>query len=151
MCGLCSSLGEQGLLSSCGGAQASHGSDFSCCGTQALRRRPKIAVAHRLSCFPACGIFPDQGSNLCLHWQMYSLPLSHKESPLFVFHMTTRTFRLLCGMHYTSVGQCYYIDQDDIIMLEFTYTFKEDVAFTPITKLSSITRYHIFSTSCSKS
>ena len=67
-----------------------------------------------------------------------------------VFNMTTRTFRL-CGMHYTSVGQCYSIDQDDIIMLEFTYTFKEDVAFTPITKLSSITRYHIFSTSCSKS
>ena len=27
-------------------------------------------VAHRLSCFMACGIFPDQGLNLCLlHWQ----------------------------------------------------------------------------------
>ena len=27
-------------------------------------------VAHRLSCSTTCGIFPDQGSNLCpLHWQ----------------------------------------------------------------------------------
>ena len=28
------------------------------------------AVAHGLSCFTTCGIFPDQGLNLCpLHWQ----------------------------------------------------------------------------------
>ena len=31
-----------------------------------------------LSCSEACGIFPDQGSNLWfLHWQADSLPLSH--------------------------------------------------------------------------
>ena len=41
-----------------------------------------IAVAHRLSCLAACGIFPDQGFNLCLlHRQVDSLPLSHQESP----------------------------------------------------------------------
>ena len=29
-----------------------------------------VAVAQGLSCSAACGIFPDQGSNLCtLHWQ----------------------------------------------------------------------------------
>ena len=29
-----------------------------------------VLVAHGLSCSVACGIFPDQGSNLCsLHWQ----------------------------------------------------------------------------------
>ena len=29
-----------------------------------------VVVAHRLSCSMACGIFPDQGPNLCpLHWQ----------------------------------------------------------------------------------
>ena len=29
-----------------------------------------VVVAHGLSCSVACGIFPDQGSNLCpLHWQ----------------------------------------------------------------------------------
>ena len=37
-----------------------------------------VAVAHGLSCSAACGIFSDQGSNPCLlHWQAYSLQLSH--------------------------------------------------------------------------
>ena len=41
-------------------------------------------VAHRLSCFAACGILLDQGSNLCLlHWQADSLPLSHQGSLIF--------------------------------------------------------------------
>ena len=36
-------------------------------------------TAHRLSCFEACRIFMDQGSNLCLlSWQADSLPLSHQ-------------------------------------------------------------------------
>ena len=35
-----------------------------------LQSTGSVVVAHRLSCFAACGIFPDQGSNLCpLHWQ----------------------------------------------------------------------------------
>ena len=51
---------------------------LSNCGSQALE-----AVALGLSCFEACWIFLDQGSNLCLlHWQAPSLPLSHQESPL---------------------------------------------------------------------
>ena len=34
------------------------------------RRAGSVVVAHGLSGFAACGIFPDQGSNLCaLHWQ----------------------------------------------------------------------------------
>ena len=34
-----------------------------------------------LSCSVACGIFPDQGLNLCLlHWPADSLPLSHQEA-----------------------------------------------------------------------
>jgi len=41
-----------------------------------------ITVVHRLSCFTACGIFPDQGSNTCLlHCQEASLPLSQQGSP----------------------------------------------------------------------
>ena len=36
----------------------------------ALAGQASVAVAHGLSCSVACGIFPDQGSNLCpLHWQ----------------------------------------------------------------------------------
>ena len=38
---------------------------------------------HRLSCSVACGIFPDQGLNLCpLHWQVDSQPLHHQGSPI---------------------------------------------------------------------
>ena len=38
-------------------------------------------MAHGPSCSAACRIFLDQGSNLCLlHWQVYSLPLSHRVS-----------------------------------------------------------------------
>ena len=44
------------------------------CGLRALERRllraGSVVVAHGLSCSVACGIFLDQGSNLCpLHWQ----------------------------------------------------------------------------------
>ena len=47
-----------------------------------LRGTGSTVVRHRLSCSEACEIFPDQGSNLCLlHWQVYSLPLSHQGSP----------------------------------------------------------------------
>ena len=41
-----------------------------------------IAVARRLICSVACGIFLDQGSNLhLLTWQVGSLPPSHEGSP----------------------------------------------------------------------
>ena len=38
-----------------------------------------VVVVHGPSCSTACGILPDQGSNLCpLHWQADSLPLSQQ-------------------------------------------------------------------------
>ena len=38
-------------------------------------------MAHGANCSEVRGIFPDQGSNLCLlHWQVDSLPLSHQGS-----------------------------------------------------------------------
>ena len=46
------------------------------------RRAGSVIVAHGPSCFTACGIFPDQGSNLCpVHWQADSQPLRHQGSP----------------------------------------------------------------------
>ena len=74
------------------GAQAFHCGGFSCCGALALGTQASVVVArglsssdsralecrlssveHRLSCFAACGIFPDQGLNPCpLHWQVDS-------------------------------------------------------------------------------
>ena len=45
--------------------------------------RASVVVVHRLSCSAACGIFLDQGSNLCLlHWQEDSLPLNDQGSPV---------------------------------------------------------------------
>ena len=39
-------------------------------------------MVHGLCCSAACGIFPDQGLNLCpLHWQADSLPLLHQGNP----------------------------------------------------------------------
>ena len=41
-----------------------------------------VVVAHGPSRSAACGIFPDQGPNLCpLHWQADSQPLCHQGSP----------------------------------------------------------------------
>ena len=40
-----------------------------------------LVSAHGLSCRSACGVFLDQGSNLCpLHWQAESSPLHHQGS-----------------------------------------------------------------------
>ena len=51
------------------------------------RRAGSVTVAHGPSCSVACGIFPDQGSNLCpLHWQADSQPLRHRGSPLKNFY-----------------------------------------------------------------
>ena len=77
------------------GAWASPCGGFSCCRAQAVGTLASVAVvhglghcsswalvAHRLSCFSACGIFPDKGLNLCtLHWQADSKPLDHQGSP----------------------------------------------------------------------
>ena len=44
--------------------------------------RASAVVAHGLNCSEACGIFPDQGSDLCLlHLLVGSYPLHHPESP----------------------------------------------------------------------
>ena len=46
------------------------------------RRAGSVVVAHGPTCSAACGIFPDQGSNLCpLHRQADSQPLRHQGSP----------------------------------------------------------------------
>ena len=83
------------------GVRASRCSGFSC-GALALGREGSVVAApglsstgsiivvHGLSCSAACGIFPDQGSNLSLLcWQVDSLPLSHQESPSYFFIFTT--------------------------------------------------------------
>ena len=65
------------------------------------RRAGSVVVAHGLSCSAACGIFPDQGSNLCpLHWQADSQLLLRQGSPRgWVYLADKRT----CTFFYTSV------------------------------------------------
>ena len=50
------------------------------------RRAGSVVVAHGPSCSTACGICPEQGSNLCpLHRQADSQPLRHQGSPHYFF------------------------------------------------------------------
>ena len=84
-----SSCSKQRLLSSCA-AWTSCSGGFSCCRAQALeslfqqlQHAGSVVVVCGLSCPLACGIFPDQGQNLCpLHWQVDSEPLDHQGSPV---------------------------------------------------------------------
>ena len=70
---------------SCCGEQALECSGFSSCSSQAPEHRVNRFVLHGLGCSVACGIFPDQGSNLrLLYWQVDSLPLSRQGSLLSV-------------------------------------------------------------------
>ena len=60
-------------------------------------------VAPGLSCSSACGIFPDQGQNLCLlHWQVDSSPLSHQGSPKWLL----LTHLVCLGNSLISVAYC---------------------------------------------
>lgn len=65
-----SSFDEWGLLFSCSGLASLAG-----------EHRPQGFVAHGPSCIPACGVFLDQGWNLCLlRGQVDSYPLLHQAS-----------------------------------------------------------------------
>ena len=75
------------------------------------RRAGSVVVAHGPSCFVACGIFPDQGSNPCpLHWQADSQPLRHQGSPEQAFlssffpHKKTKA-QLRCG---NNIKECFF-------------------------------------------
>ena len=52
---------------------------FSCGRAQVLGVSASVVVAHGPGCSMACGMFPDQGLNLCpLHWQVNSYPLYYQ-------------------------------------------------------------------------
>ena len=72
------------------------------------RRTGSVVVAHGLSCSAACGIFPDQGSNLCpLHWQADSQPLRHQGSPVGRFLITVSISLLVIGLFIFSISSCF--------------------------------------------
>ena len=54
-----------------------------------------------LSCQTACGISPDQGSNLCpMHWQADSFPLSHQGSFPSIFFLFLLYYLNVNPMHH---------------------------------------------------
>ena len=62
------------------------GAQISVVAAGRLENLGSVAVLYRLSCSTACGIFPDQGSNLCLlHQQADFYPLCHQENPAVGF------------------------------------------------------------------
>ena len=61
------------------------------------RRAGSVVVAHGPSCSAACGILPDQGSNLCpLHCQADSQPLRHQGSPHFLMILVNGARHVMC-------------------------------------------------------
>ena len=56
--------------------------------TLSLRHPDSVAVVLRLSCPMVCGIFLDQGSNLCsLYWKADSQLLDHQEGSRKLYYI----------------------------------------------------------------
>ena len=67
---------------------ASHISGFLLLSTGS-RHLASVVAVHGCICSAECGIFLDQGSNLCpLHWQVDSYPLHHQRSLIYVFNIS---------------------------------------------------------------
>ena len=86
------------------GARASHYRGLLLQSTGS-RCAGSVIVAHGPSCFTACGIFPDQGSNPCpLHWQADSQPLRHPGSPFRnTFISLTLPHRIFWTLSFTNL------------------------------------------------
>ena len=77
-----------GLLTVTASLVANMGAKASVVVAPGLESPGSVVVAHGLSWLLACGIFPDQGSNLCLLYrQVDSLPLGHQGSPKNLFFL----------------------------------------------------------------
>ena len=97
-----------------------------------------VLEAHGRACSSACGIFPDQGSNLCLlHWHVDSLSLRHQESPPKA--LLIETTHRLCHMN-ISHGKCFHILYIPIYSLKK----KSSLAYIHILVLCFLLTFHAF-------
>ena len=100
-----SSCGERGPLSSsrCAGLSLSRPLLWSTGSWSA----GSVVVAYGPSCSAACGIFPDQCSNLCpLHWQADSQPLRQQGSPDGDFYgITWNVLKYVCIVERYSIQE----------------------------------------------
>ena len=82
-------VAECRLLNAVASLVAEHGlkdMGASVVATHVLLSTGSVVVVHGLSCSVACGILPNQVSNLCLlHWYANS-SLNHQRSPCFCFY-----------------------------------------------------------------
>ena len=86
------------------------------------RHAGSVVVAHVPICSTACGIFPDQGSNLCpLHWQAGSQPLRHQGSPPLCFFLT---FILFLHLYWSIIALQWCVSFCFITkLISYTYTY----------------------------
>ena len=71
---------------------------LSGCSLRTLQSAGSVVVARKLSCAAVCGLFPDQGLNLCpLHWQADSYPLYQQGSPMLLLLLSRFSRVRLCA------------------------------------------------------
>ena len=96
-----SSCIKRGLLSSCH-VWTSHCGGSSCCGVWALECTGSVVVVHGIICPMACGIFSEQGLNLCaLHWQILNYRTT-REVPYYMHfnkHLFVHSANVCCASH----------------------------------------------------
>ena len=106
-----------------------------------------VVVAYRPSRSVACGIFPDQGLNLCpLHWQADSQPLRHQGSPA---HFLIKSFFFLM---LSSMNCLYTLDINPLLVISFANIFSHSVGCLfalsmvsfAVQKLLSLIRSYLF-------
>ena len=111
---------------------------FSGCGLEVLECRLRSCV-HQLSCPAACGIYPDQGLNLCpLHWQVDSYLLHHQGSPIVIFNF----FFILMYKIYQS-WTIWKITRSDTVYCYCVFKLEKKKNYKPILTLA-VTNAHIY-------
>ena len=127
---------QRGLVSSYV-ARASHCGGFSCCRPQALGRFNNCSMWAQqlwlpgsraqaqclwLSCSAACGVFWDQGWNLCLLLsQAHSLPPSHQGSPNEDF-IGDKSITIFCFAS-ASIASSTFHSSNSLICLTYALNF----------------------------
>ena len=87
-----------------------------------------VAVAYRLSCPVAGGIFLDQGLNLCpLHWQAGSQPLEHRGSPSSLFLQSNQKRR----PHSLSVFLFFFFNLCSLSRIYLDFLFQHFYCLSP--------------------
>ena len=104
-------------------------------GAFRLQSAGSVVVAEGLSCFVACEIFPDKGSNLCrLHWHVDSYPQCHQGSSSnllfflsFFLNPDTRGIRYVENKRTGETdGWCLPGDQKEKVTQQFKVKFNSE-------------------------